>query len=281
MTQISVIIPCYNQGKYIAECLDSVLAQTYTDYEIIIVNDGSTDNSLEIIAPYLEKNKNIKLINQKNQGVVASRNNAIRQASGKYIYPLDADDKIGKTCLEKLYRKITTSDYRVVASEVCMFGMRTGYFRQPKFSKLEMYGKHECCVVSALFYKQDFTDFGGYKMDFNGYSGDDMDYWLNYVDRNYPMYRIPEYLFFYRIKENRQSVWNNFSAEEFKKRHQIKEKMLLKYHPKMKPWIFYYKILHSKFIRLFLHIKFFKKHLYIKIFGIPIYKKKIEIKEVL
>ena len=64
---ISIIIPCYNQENYIKDCLDSIVAQTFKDYEAIIINDGSTDNSLKVIKPYLQKYKNIKLINQKNK----------------------------------------------------------------------------------------------------------------------------------------------------------------------------------------------------------------------
>ena len=94
MPQISVVIPCYNQAQYIAECLDSIVAQTFKDYEVIIVNDGSTDNSLEIIKQYIDRYENFLLLNQSNQGVVFARNNAISKAKGKYIYPLVADDKI-------------------------------------------------------------------------------------------------------------------------------------------------------------------------------------------
>ena len=68
MPEISIIIPCYNQGKYIAECLDSVIAQTFKDYEALIINDASTDNSLKVIEPYLKKHPDIRLINKTRQG---------------------------------------------------------------------------------------------------------------------------------------------------------------------------------------------------------------------
>lgn len=116
MPEISVIIPCFNQGKYIAECLDSVLAQTFTNYEVIIVNDGSTDDSLKIIKQYTNKYKNFRLLDQSNQGVVFARNNAISKAKGKYIYPLDADDKITPECLEKLYNAIINGKGDIITS---------------------------------------------------------------------------------------------------------------------------------------------------------------------
>lgn len=116
--KISVIVPCYNQEKYIKECLDSLVSQTFKDYEVIVIDDGSTDDSAEIVNEYVKHNKNIRLIRQANQGVVVARNNAIKQAQGTYIYPLDADDKIAPTCLERLYHIISTTNNRVVASEV-------------------------------------------------------------------------------------------------------------------------------------------------------------------
>lgn len=85
--KISVIVPCYNQEKYIKECLDSLVSQTFKDYEVIVIDDGSTDDSAEIVNEYVKHNKNIRLIRQANQGVVVARNNAIKQAQGTYIYP--------------------------------------------------------------------------------------------------------------------------------------------------------------------------------------------------
>lgn len=237
MPEISVIIPVYNTAKYLAECLDSVLAQTFTDFEVICIDDGSGDNSAEILKEYAARDKRIKIISQKNSGVVAARNTAIAHAKGKFIYPLDSDDIITQTCLERLYNTITTTNYRVVASEACLFDKKIGILKQPKFTKYEMYGAHECCVISALFYKEDFVRFGGYKLDFNGFGGDDIDYWLNYIDNDMPMFRVPECLFLYRVKDREESVWKNFSKKDFNSRQQHKNALLLKYHPKMKKYV--------------------------------------------
>ena len=115
MPKISVIIPCYNQEKYIAEAIESVLAQTFESFEIIVVNDGSKDQSLEIIKSYTSKYPNkISCIDQENQGVIASRNNAITQAKGEYIFPLDGDDKIASDCLEKLYNAMINNKGDVI-----------------------------------------------------------------------------------------------------------------------------------------------------------------------
>lgn len=271
---ISVIIPVYNTAEYLAECLDSVLAQTFQDVEIICINDGSTDDSPQILEAYAQKDSRIRIINQPNLGVVAARNNAIAQALGTYIFPLDSDDVIVPVCLEKLYSVISSRNYRVVACEAKMFGKKTGYFAQPKFTKYEMYGVHECCVISALFYKEDFEKFGGYKLDFNGYGGDDMDYWLNYIDNDYPMFRLPEMLFFYRIKEKEESVWKNYSRSEMQRRTKEKNAMLLNYHPKMRLWSFLYQIVHSKFVSFFYCYKINNGCRRIKILGLTVYKQK-------
>ncbi|HAP03774.1 MAG TPA: teichuronic acid biosynthesis glycosyl transferase, partial [Lachnospiraceae bacterium] len=90
--KVSIITPCYNGAKYIGETIESVLAQDYKDWEMLIVNDGSSDNSAEVISSYAEKDPRIRLINQPNGGSANARNNGIRQATGRYIALLDADD---------------------------------------------------------------------------------------------------------------------------------------------------------------------------------------------
>ncbi|MCM3399455.1 glycosyltransferase [Oceanobacillus profundus] len=99
---ISVVIPVYNVEDYIDECIKSVLNQTYKNVEIIVINDGSTDNSLKILENYAFKNDNIILISQKNSGQSVARNKGIEVASGEYIYFLDSDDFILPETLDHL-----------------------------------------------------------------------------------------------------------------------------------------------------------------------------------
>ena len=105
---ISIIIPVYNAEMFIRRCLDSILSQTYKNYEVLVVNDGSTDSTEEIVQQYISKYHFIKLINQKNKRAAAARNNGIRHAKGEYIAFIDADDFIHKSYLEILYDNLVT-----------------------------------------------------------------------------------------------------------------------------------------------------------------------------
>lgn len=106
--KVSIILPIYNQEKYLAKALNSLQAQTLKDIEIICVNDGSKDKSLEILNEYAQKDERIRIIDQKNQGCGASRNNGLKIAKGDYIAFLDPDDWFEPEALEKLYDKAET-----------------------------------------------------------------------------------------------------------------------------------------------------------------------------
>lgn len=108
MLKLSVIVPVYNVSKYLAKCLDSLLAQDLKpeEYEIIVVNDGSTDNSGEIATEYADKYSNIILINQENQGLSGARNSGIKVVQGKYIQFMDSDDFLEPNVLKTLVNKM-------------------------------------------------------------------------------------------------------------------------------------------------------------------------------
>ena len=100
MPKISVIIPVYNVEKYLGQCLDSVVNQTFKDIEIICIDDGSTDSSLDILKKYAQIDSRIIIINSENNGVSEARNKGIERAKGDYIYFIDGDDYIDQQCLE-------------------------------------------------------------------------------------------------------------------------------------------------------------------------------------
>lgn len=101
MKKISIIIPCFNHAEFLAETLNSVLSQTYKNWECIVVNDGSTDNTEEIVSNYCRKDERIKYVSQRNMGVSAARNRGIQESDGYFILPLDGDDIIDSTYIEK------------------------------------------------------------------------------------------------------------------------------------------------------------------------------------
>src|SRR5690625_7031624 len=101
---ISIIVPVYNVNTYLEKCLKSILNQTFTDVEVIVVNDGSTDQSGLICDEYAEKDKRIKVIHQAKKGVSAARNTGINRATGDFIGFVDGDDYIDKSMYENLYQ---------------------------------------------------------------------------------------------------------------------------------------------------------------------------------
>jgi glycosyltransferase involved in cell wall biosynthesis len=114
---VTIIVPIYNSEKYIKRCLDSVCAQSYTDLEIILVNDGSTDNSLNILQEYAESDNRIKVVNQENKGVAAARNTGLRNATGDFILYVDSDDWIEKNMVQRMLELMEDADIVFCSSD--------------------------------------------------------------------------------------------------------------------------------------------------------------------
>ncbi len=116
---VSIIVPVYNVEKYIEKCILSIINQTYTNLEIIIVNDGSLDHSENIIKEYISKDNRIKYIKRENGGLGAARNTGIENATGKYIAFVDSDDWIDPEMYSVLWQKAYECDADVVCCEIC------------------------------------------------------------------------------------------------------------------------------------------------------------------
>lgn len=111
MEKVSVIVPVYNREKRLSTCIESLLAQTYNNLEIILINDGSTDNSFEIIDNYFKENpKTIKAINQQNKGVAAARNRGLAAATGDYLMFVDSDDSLHRDCIQEVLNHAKQKD---------------------------------------------------------------------------------------------------------------------------------------------------------------------------
>lgn len=114
MCEISVIIPVYNVEDYLGACLESVLNQSFEDIEVICINDGSTDNSLEILEDYARNDNRIRILTQENKGLGASRNRGLKESQGKYVYFIDSDDYIELNALEKLHNSAIDNNSDIV-----------------------------------------------------------------------------------------------------------------------------------------------------------------------
>lgn len=128
MPKISVIIPCYNVSDYIEECLDSFVNQTYTDFEVICVDDGSTDNTADIIAGYGETDCRIRLVRQSNQYAGVARNNAMKHARGEYLLFFDGDDFCERDLLDKMVTSAQKYHSDIVACDLHSYDNVTGEY---------------------------------------------------------------------------------------------------------------------------------------------------------
>ncbi|WP_223549443.1 glycosyltransferase family 2 protein [Aestuariivivens sp. NBU2969] len=188
MPFFSVVIPLYNKEAYIADTLNSVLNQTFEDFEVIIVNDGSTDGSLEMASSF--KDQRIKIFNQINQGASVARNNGIEQAQSEFIALLDADDIWYKNHLEELKKLIETfpeaglfcSRYKTKISKKRMVKHDFGGFIDkdyrgivPDFFKASLVDRvaHTSAIVVP---KNTFNEYGGFEKTIS--SGQDLDLWI-------------------------------------------------------------------------------------------------------
>ncbi|GAA3956239.1 hypothetical protein GCM10022246_07750 [Pedobacter ginsengiterrae] len=196
---LTVVIPCYNHGQYIQEAIDSVLTYQDQPVEIIIVDDGSTDlytiNKMEEL-----KVLNYQIIQQKNAGLATARNVGIAKARGKYILPLDADNKIKADYIKKAIQLLDTNSYDIVYAKPSFFGEVT---IDRKFKPIEFNGSdlifHNYIDACAVFRKNVWLKNKGYddKMPYQGV--EDWDFWLNSYFNGFKFHFIDEELYEYRI----------------------------------------------------------------------------------
>jgi glycosyltransferase involved in cell wall biosynthesis len=121
MIKVSVIIPCYNVGEFVSKSIESVLGQTFKDYELIIVNDGSVDDTLDIVNCYQLRDTGIKIITKENEGLSSARNEGLNAAKGDYVFFLDGDDWILLESIEKLYTKAKEEDLDLLIADTLFY----------------------------------------------------------------------------------------------------------------------------------------------------------------
>lgn len=126
MPKVSVVVAIYNVEKYVSKCIESILKQTFTDFELLLVNDGSKDSSLSILKEYASKDNRIQIIDKENGGLSDARNVGMQKAQGKYIYFVDGDDFIEDTLLEKCVKKLEETDSDMVMFDIYQYYLETG-----------------------------------------------------------------------------------------------------------------------------------------------------------
>ena len=216
MPLISVIVPCYNQAQYLDECLQSVLDQTYTDWECIIVNDGSPDHTEEIAKKWVEKDARFRYLSKENGGLSSARNAGIEIAKGEWILPLDADDKIGERYLE-LAEKEFEKSYTVIYCIGEKFGIETGLIKMEEFSLTNL-ATYNTFFASSFYKKDCWKKINGYDEQMI-YGLEDWDFWISLLKNGGSAHKIPEICFFYRIKET--SMVTELNNERRKRMHDI------------------------------------------------------------
>ncbi|MBQ3673185.1 MAG: glycosyltransferase [Paludibacteraceae bacterium] len=193
---VSVIVPMYNAAPFVRETLESVLASTYRPLEVVVVNDGSTDDSLAVALAVAAKHQEIKVISQKNAGVSVARNHAIREASGEWILPVDADDKISTIYIEHAVAAIA-DDVRVISCRAQFFGAREGEWHLPDYSP-ELLARKNMIHVTSLFRKVDWQRVGGFCEE--DIYREDWDFWLSMMSLGGRYVRLDEIGLYYRVQ---------------------------------------------------------------------------------
>lgn len=198
---VSIIVPCYNQAIYLAESLQSVLDQVYSNWECIIVNDGSPDNTEEVSYSFCEKDSRFRYLYKVNGGLSSARNAGIQAAKGKYILPLDADDLISPNYLNEAVQILDFDrDVKLVYAKAKYFGAKSGEWKMKLYSFRNLL-QYNMIYCSAFFRREDFEKTKGYNTNMKK-GLEDWDFWLSLLTENDKVIQIPHFHFFYRIKDN-------------------------------------------------------------------------------
>jgi glycosyltransferase involved in cell wall biosynthesis len=207
---VSVVVPCYNYSQFLGEALESVLRQTYANWECIIINDGSTDNTEFVAIKYCPKDSRFKYFYKDNGGHSSARNFGIRNSSGEYIMALDADDKISEQYLEKAVNEIENNDeIKIVSAQTQLFG------DVEKIVKMEKYDFRQLLIINYLFAtnlfrKKDYDNTNGY--DETMLAFEDWNLWISLLKNGGKVLELPFVGYYYRQKKNsvfRQAVTDN------------------------------------------------------------------------
>ncbi|MDR0824515.1 MAG: glycosyltransferase [Prevotella sp.] len=219
---VSVVIPIYNMEEFLVETLESVLTSNYPHFEVILMDDGSKDGSYALARQYAQKDARVRTYTQSNAGACTARNHAISLAQGEYIFPLDADDKVGAGFFKQAVDVFEADkDIKVVYSRAEFFGDRSGEWKLRPFS-LELLARKNMIPVSAMFRKSDWARTGGYCNVI--IAREDWEFWIAMLKDGGKVVRLDQVELYYRVRSGSKRI-----ADRPLKKHVID--VLNKRHP--------------------------------------------------
>lgn len=202
---ISIIIPCYNSGRYLAETLESVWQQSHQNFEIIAIDDGSQDDTLAILHKFAEQDSRIHVLSQSNAGVSAARNKAAAHAKGEYIVCLDSDDKISANFLEKTL-EIAERNPKIafVYGRLETFERERKKIEQKQWSIYDILGHKVFTPVTSLIRRPVFEQIGGF--DERMSHCEDKDLYMTILEHGWQYCYCDEVCLYYRRRHDETSV---------------------------------------------------------------------------
>lgn len=198
--KVSIVVPCYNQAQYLPEALQSVLEQTYDNWECIVVNDGSPDNTREVTQEWVKKDSRFIYLYKENDGLSSARNAGIAIAGGEFILPLDADDRIGKDYTLLAMKAFQEDpDLKLVYCKAKKFGEESGSWNLPDFSLFEL-ARQNMIFCTAFYRKKEWERVGGYDENMV-YGWEDWEFWITVLKDGGEVKCLDRVGFYYRVKE--------------------------------------------------------------------------------
>ncbi|MBA6438274.1 glycosyltransferase family A protein [Streptomyces sp. GMR22] len=202
---VSVVIPCHDYGHYLPQAVHSVLAQTYPDWELVVVDDGSTDDTAAVARSLIagHPDRRIRLLRQANAGVSAARNAGIAATTGRYVLPLDADDVIAPTMLERTVAVLDQRpDIAIVSTDVSVFtddGLPAQALQLPAYDK-DLLLRRLIMFYCSLYRREVWQTVGGYAEDMR--AGEDWDFWIACAEHGFTAHHLHDALFGARNKDD-------------------------------------------------------------------------------
>ena len=241
---VSIIVPCYNQAHFLGESLQSVLNQTYSNWECIIVNDGSQDNTKSIADSWCNNDKRFKYLEKTNGGLSSARNAGITISKGEYILPLDADDILHESFLSTLVPELNNDDSLAIVSCYSKFFFKN---KENIVHELKPIGTtyhallfENCLIATSLYRKQCWEDVGGYDETMKkGF--EDWEFWLAITKQGWTFKIVEEFLFYYRKQKQSMLIdtLENHRISNMKYLFKKHEDVYLKHHDKTVDYLLY------------------------------------------